>query len=450
MSIKNTAALIAALLFVLIPSLPPPVAAAPAQQAAVSPDIIGIVARDPWYEYGTNPRYPGQPNYEAQDRMGRILAEAGARWVRIELIVQEGAGSFEEQIARNDYFIDEVAPHYGLKVMGLLAFRLVDVDPRDSGAGGLLSDMYYKPEETAYGGGVNQYMQRWLERALWIMNRYQGRVSAYEVLNEPNRMPVVAGSFPGGEGIAPARIATLHTKLYRCFKQNQCAHTVADPTWRAGIKLVLGGLHPRGSDRLVGPSGGPMSDRDYLAALYTSSAFSTYRTTYGAFPIDGLGYHPYPAEIVTTLAAVDGEVARISARLDDLRARLRAALQTTDPAAADLPFWITEIGYNAAYPGQSVAGQTAFLRAIFTMLAARPDVATAFWFKYEDFPPGSGPGAQRWGLVQIPFSEGDPRCPGQTCYAPSGEPASRRPGFWALRELAGLPTYRLLLPIVTR
>ncbi|MEI8167564.1 MAG: glycosyl hydrolase [Chloroflexales bacterium] len=453
MSIRSTTALVAALLFVLLPSLPPPAvvgAATPmAQPAPISPAMLGVVVRDPWYEYGTNPRYPNQPNYEAQETMGRILAEAGARWVRLEFIVQAGAGSFEAQIARNDYFINAVAPRYGLKVMGLLAFRLVDVDPRDSSDVGLLSDNYLAVSATPYGGGVNQYMQAWLNQALQIVNRYQDRVAAYEVLNEPNRLPVL-GNFAGGEGIAPARVATLHTKLYRCFRQNQCAYTVADPTWRAGVQLVLGGLHPKGSDTIIGPADVAMSDRDYLAALYRSAAFSGYRATYGAFPLDGIGYHPYPAEIVTSLAGVGDEVTRISGRLDALRAQLRATLQPSDPAAAELPFWITEIGYNAAAPGQSVGGQTAFLRAIFTTLAARGDVARVFWFKYEDFPPANGPSAQRWGLIQIPFTESDPRCPGEACYAADGVPSARRPNFWALRELGGLPIYRLILPFVVQ
>ncbi|HMQ35888.1 MAG TPA: glycosyl hydrolase [Chloroflexaceae bacterium] len=448
---KSALALLTALVTTLLAGLaapPPATTAAPPAQARISPDAIGVVVRDPWYEFGVNPTYPAQPNYAAQERMGELLAEAGARWVRLEFIVQDGAGSFEAQIARNDYFIDVVAPRHGLKVLGLLAFRLVDIDPRN-GEAGLISRSYLT--SSPYGGGVNQYMQDWLDRALWIMNRYEGRVAAYEVFNEPNRLPVIGG-FRGGEGIAPETVATLHTKLYRCFKQNQCDRTVDDPAWRPGVQLLVGGLHPRGSDKILGtlPEGGTLSDRDYLARLFTSPAFGGYRDSYGAFPVDGIGYHPYPAEIVTTLAAVDDEVARISRRLDEVRARLRAALQSTDPAAAELPFWITEIGYNAGYPGQSAAGQTLFLRAVFTTLATRGDVARVFWFKYEDFPPAGGPDTQRWGLVRIPFTEGDRRCPGGACYATSGEPELRRPAFWALRELAGLPVYRQVLPVVVR
>jgi hypothetical protein len=82
-------------------------------------------------------------------------------------------------------------------------------------------------------------------------------------------------------------------------------------------------------------------------------------------------------------------------------------------------------------------------------LAARDDIATIFWFKYEDFPPASGPLAQKWGVVRIPFTE-DAACPGGACYDPTGEPAYRRPAFWTYRELAGLPVTRIYLPLVGR
>lgn len=431
---------LATLSFVASPSAGAQTTAGP----AVSRDMIGIVVRDPWYEFGTHPAYPNRPNYIAQERMGQILAEAGVRRVRVEFLVRDrGAGSFAEQIARYDYFINEVAPRHGLSVMGLLGFGLVDIDPRDR-AYGLIARTDTDP---VYGGGVNPYMRLWLDRALQIMNRYQGRVAAYEILNEQNRLPAEQG-FAGGEGIDPVLTGRLHTKLYRCFKRNECDHRSEDPAWRAGITLVIGGLHPRGSDMLL-PSGRRlMTDRDYLVELYTSEPFSSYFGAYGAYPADALGYHPYPAEI-RLAAPVEEEVGRIDQRLELLRLRLRQALQATSPAAAEVPLWITEIGYNAAYLQQNSAGQAAFLRAVYRQMAARSDVAVVFWFKYEDFPPLSGPNAQHWGIVRIPFVE-DPRCPGGACYDPAGEPAFRREAYFTLREVAGLPVERRFLPLVGR
>jgi hypothetical protein len=112
-------------------------------------------------------------------------------------------------------------------------------------------------------------------------------------------------------------------------------------------------------------------------------------------------------------------------------------------------YWITEIGYNAAFKQQDEAGQANFLRAVYTGLANRGDVDTIFWFKYEDFPPASGPNAQRWGIVSIPFTE-SVTCPGGACYDIGGEPRARRLAYFEYRALAGLPVYRLSLPVVAQ
>jgi hypothetical protein len=65
------------------------VPATPAQ-AATTPldgDFMGMVVRDPWFDFGTNPAFPGQPNKAFQDRMGATLAEMGVRWVRLDVRV---------------------------------------------------------------------------------------------------------------------------------------------------------------------------------------------------------------------------------------------------------------------------------------------------------------------------------------------------------------------------
>ena len=88
------------------------------------------------------------------------------------------------------------------------------------------------------------------------------------------------------------------------------------------------------------------------------------------------------------------------------------------------------------------------MRDVYSSLSARGDVANVFWFKYEDFPPDSGPNAQHWGVVQIPFTTG--ACPGGACYDLSGTPAVYRGSYLAYRELAGLPMARTYVPLVGR
>ncbi|WP_245860492.1 hypothetical protein [Candidatus Chloroploca asiatica] len=421
---------------------------APEAPGLIDRELIGMVVRDPWYDFNANPIFPNEVDYVAQDRMGQELAAAGVRWVRLEFIIDEQVGSVEENLARYDYFLTQVAPRYNLKVLGLLGFALViNVDPRHPEYGLVVAGSI----DPNYGGGVNGYMRTWLDRALTIATRYEGQLHAYQILNEQNRLPVSPGQFGGGEGLDPVLIGRLHTKFYRCFKRNECAFTSPDPAWRAGLDIVSGGLHPRGSDRLL-PSnriqvdGKPISDIAYLLELFATEPFRDYFLANGRYPLDGLGYHPYPVEIVTTLATIESDVARMDQRLNEVRTALTNG---ASPAGASVPFWITEVGYNVAYSRQTIAGQSLFLRTVFLQLAQRNDLARIFWFKYEDFPPAEGPNAQQWGIVHIPFTE-DSRCPGGACYVPGGEPAYRRPSFWALRELAGLPVDRIYLPLLRR
>jgi hypothetical protein len=264
-------------------------------------------------------------------------------------------------------------------------------------------------------------------------------VDAYEVLNEQNRLP------PQGKAAPASLVARLHTKFYRWLKVPQIPDGAA---WRDEVKVIMGGLHPKGT--LEKGQAGYISDADYLRQLYgynpktglpsSGEPFQEYLTKYGQYPLDGLGYHPYPEEIRLSLQA-DADL--IDERLTTIRSVLS---EVQDPGRR---YWITEIGYNAAFKQQNEAEQAAFMRAVYTGLAQRGDVDGIFWFKYEDFPPASGPNAQRWGIVRIPFTE-SAVCPGGACYQIEGEPDAHRLTYFVYRELAGLPVERLRLPLVTQ
>ncbi len=385
-----------------------------AQTVAVAEGLRGLVIRDPWYDFGTIPSQPNQPNFAAQDEMGRMLALLGVTWVRLEFHIEAGtAREVEAQIARNDYFINEVAPRHKLKVLGLLGFNL----QRGRDEYDLLSTKFIT--DTVYGGGVNDYMQIWLDRARLIADRYQDRVLAYEVLNEQNRLP------PDGRPIPADVAARLHTKFYRFFR-NVDRNRPGDQRWRENVKIILGGLHPAGSWD-VGSSK-YVSDRDYIRQLYRSDGFRSYRENFLSWPLDGLGYHPYPEEI---RVSPQSDMNLITTRMNAVRDVLR---EVGDPF---VPFWITELGYNAGFRNQTTDEQAEFLRQSILTMASRDDVETFFWFKYEDFPPATGPNAQLWGVVRIPFTE-DNRCAGGACYDLMGRPDLLRPAFWTMRELTGV------------
>jgi hypothetical protein len=416
-------------------------AAAP---AALDREFMGMVIRDPYYDFDTA---SSQPNRAAQDRMGQFLADAGVRWVRLDFLADpDGHVDF----AKYDYFIGTVAPRHGFKVLGLIGTASIrtftergyypmflNIDPATMG-------------HDVYGYGLNQYMIEWLDEALRIAERYDGsnpqagRVHAFETFNEVNRL------FGDGSnldkrleyaGMDPERVARMHAKFYRiCKNADGLQPTVRCP---ADTQIVVGGLHAKGTSN---PRNSwqketfIFTDQQYLQRMY-ETAFSDSKAVIGRWPVDGIGYHPYPEEI---------RLSPNNSYVDKGLNRMRDTIDQNDPGR---PFWITEVGYNVGFRvngvTQTEAGQAAFMRDVYTSLHARGDVATLFWFKYEDFPPAGGANAQRWGIVRIPFEENS-ACPGGACYEPSGQPAQIRQSFFAYRELAGVPTQRFYTPLIRR
>ncbi|MDZ4719049.1 MAG: hypothetical protein SH847_11405 [Roseiflexaceae bacterium] len=390
----------------------------------MSADKMGMVIRDPWYEFGTSPGHPNEPNIAFQERMGAILEDLGVRWVRLEFHI--AGDDVEASVARCDHFINVVAPRHHLMILGLLSFGIMrDYPPDTSSDPRSLTSPIPDNQAHPYGSGVNEYMRKWLDRARFIADRYAGNVHAYEILNEQNRMP------PSGTAIPAVLVARLHTKFYRLFRQVD-RQALGDQSWRDAIQIILGGLHPKGTGEPENAT--YTTDLEYLYQIYASDGFNGYRGTYGRFPVDGIAYHPYPEEVRLSLrryprgSDAAWEATMLNYRLDELRQVLR------NVGHPDVPFWITEVGYNIAYGNHTAHGQALFMDAVQRMLITRLDVAVSFWFKYEDFPPAEGPNAQQWGVVHIPFSAGP--WPGGALYDPTGTPQYLRAAYHVFRALA--------------
>ncbi|HWQ15865.1 MAG TPA: hypothetical protein VNL77_23905 [Roseiflexaceae bacterium] len=272
-------------------------AAALAATPALDPELMGMVVRDPWFDWDTHPAFAGGPNQAFQDRMGAVLASAGVRWVRLDFRIAAPLSPTAElppdfvacEIAKNDYFITQVAPRHGFKVLGLLSFDLIqgtDANLLDTGPFSVTSK---------YGFGVNLYMDEWLDRALMVADRYGELVAAYQVLNEQNRLPQYLPGGPVGNAIEPHIVGRLVTKLYRFCRgiaplpPEEAVHGCRD------AQIVLGGLHPRGTSDAQGNV--VMTDAEYLQKIYADSSFQDFFGAHQSWPIDGIGYHPYPEEI---------------------------------------------------------------------------------------------------------------------------------------------------------
>ncbi|CAA9579303.1 MAG: hypothetical protein AVDCRST_MAG18-2930 [uncultured Thermomicrobiales bacterium] len=406
------------LLIPLIPRSTPTraaVAEAPALPTATrsaDADFYGIVGRDPWFEWGTDPeRYPNDVNRAALEGMARDLAYAGAGWVRIELRADHDANALGGpgyiDYRKWDWFIKECAPKYGLKVLFLLGSAVIKhsaVDPTVSFS--RINDPADRPD------GTNNYSRLFAARAKEIADHFGDSVAAYEILNEANISEILFVE-SGGTQIEfnPEIYGALLTDVYAAIKP-------AHPK----VQLIVGGLlygfRPTGS-----------ADYDYLYVLYQSKRAQEYRLVNGRYPWDGVASHAYYV----------GDVRKIVDHYWQLRGVMVAAGDDNNK------LWLTEIGlvggpskvrpeFLAAMPTTEEEKQAAFIRELFPLLLneVRGFVANVFWFKYEDFLLPNG--WANYGLVRLPID---------TRGTYGQPPVPRKPAFAAFQSFANpgaLPT----------
>lgn len=221
-----------------------------------------------------------------------------------------------------------------------------------------------------------------------LATRYQGRVAAYEIWNEPN-----LNYEWGYRDPSPAEYTALLQAAYRAIK-------AADPA----AVVVSGGLAPTG-----GGSAEAMSDLLFLEGMYQAGARGHF---------DALGSHPYSYGLPPDAAPPDTITFAEVARQHALMARYNDAAT---------PIWITEMGWVlethwdlGEYHSQGVdlLQQAAYLRRAHEKIETEwPFVEAVFLFNL-DFsiaPWYAAPEQMRW-------------------YAILNPDRSPRPAFTTLRE----------------
>jgi hypothetical protein len=326
--------------------------------AIAPPDFFGVVGRDPWYDFNTDPTNPDRPNLVFEENMAQQLSLMGARWIRIEFHADtksEVKGGLIDY-RKYDAFINEIAPRYHLKVLALI------------GSGATLaqtaadSNLSYRHinDPADQPDGSNVFIRFFAARVKEIADHYGDKVGAYELLNEPN--------FWEGFKVDPEKFATLMTLSYSVTKP---AHS--------GVGFILGAIAATGKPELdhVG----------YLRSIYQSKAVQNFKQSgphfnNNPFPFDGVAWHPYFADPWVSLYTVDQAI-QVMRQVGD----------------ASNKIWITETGVygsfddsncNTGSSGQGDEEQAQFLRVLYTQAAQKQEeIANIFWFKYEDFYDGS-------------------------------------------------------------
>lgn len=357
--------LAASTVVVIAASVAPLFVAAPARAAAPPPPAVSACG-----SFGMN---PGQPLDDQTGVVGLTLdyakqiAATGATYVRLDFIRKAGASQVD--LAVYDKILDDLATA-GLRPLGLLGPGLVTGDQAQWNA---------SPDPTT---GANAMADAFVAEASRIIAHFYARSVTWEIWNEPNAWTKCspledAACDPGASGATYVRPEVLANILFRL-------NPSTDGTGATYLnQLVVGGLLGHDADPGDGSKGFTYLDAFYDAVARIGPALNATTTT----PWSGFGYHPYLDDGRDVPSCASDYVAR----LDELAAR-RAQHGDTSQA------WLTEVGWSskpqdgltdADAQAQRLAlqdKQASNVTKVMSTLTARPDVATAFLFKFQDSP----------------------------------------------------------------
>lgn len=361
-------------------------------------EFFGMVGRDPWYEYGTNPEdHPNDVNRAFLENMVADMADMGVRWIRFEFRaetdVPEGPGPIDW--SKHDWFINELLPSYDMQALALLGSGLVGDKDRIY----QFKHINDRPSQI----GRNSYTQVFMEHVEQIADRYGDNIAAFEILNEPNNNQILSWETNGQvEEVDPLIYGRLVIDSYNTIKEIS-----------PDSEVVVGALlhhHLDGVDQHF----------DWMDRVYDSVHVRTYKSTNGKHPWDAVSIHPY---FLTAEGVID--------HMHEFR-ELQSSYNDSSP------LWLTEIGLEAhppawtsfgiMDPSDSELAQAQFMEEVYTRLPEEtPFVERAFWFKYEDFgnPRDSYAG---WGLVRLRASDYQ--------YGPEATPWPRKLGHFVYQSMA--------------
>jgi hypothetical protein len=225
--------------------------------------------------------------------------------------------------------------------------------------------------ESVPGGGEpdsDDYVNRYTDAAVKIIDHFKDRVRVYEIFNEPNNWRDSVSKRPM---ISPLYLAKLLQQIYLAAKhdggrnQNPCDQ----------VTIVSGALFSfDGTDA-----------SDYLTQIYQQGrsqlAWDWMRANVGTYPLDAIGYHIYVGQ--SSSATVASVKAATQKNLDGLS----AAIDAQEVAGSNKQIWLTEFGWTTDQV--SAQQQADFLTASYQQFDADGRVAAAFWFTFQDFTNGN-------------------------------------------------------------
>jgi hypothetical protein len=290
-----------------------------------------------------------------QDEALRLMAQAGAGWVKINFRL----GGFKNWTETTTFgysalsLYDQIianALNRKLKVLGELS---------NEAWNGLDTHWQGNNAETVVGGnGDNQYIRDFSQYAAVVLAKhYAGQIDVWEVWNEPSQSATY---------MYPSNFAQLLAQVYTKTK-------VAGVT---NVRFVSGGI-----TALQDSSGNITADSvgaSYLRQVYSQgkvlAGWETIRSQYGSYPLDTVGQHIY----------LDGFGRTSSANIGTALQLLRNAYVASEGGSTTKKTVITEFGWATNNVSEQV--QASNLQTAYTTYKQTAYVERAYWFFTRDEP----------------------------------------------------------------
>lgn len=281
----------------------------------------------------------------------KALAATGTEYVRLNFILGSWSSPTDTTLYNGktwmqcyDSIVNSLTSR-GLKVYGLIGSESV------KNAGGLNTDQF-----------VNAYTKNFTA----IVEHFKDRVRVYESLNEPN-------DWAGGTTaqVEPYWFAKMLQQIYLSVKIDD--RHINDPSWK--VTLVSGPLFGHDIASSYGDTAAPYLDAVYKAGIEQLS-WSSIKTRYGSYPLDGIGYHTYVTQGTNTPEVIKN---RLNYNINSIW----DVVSNYEGTGSAKKIWISECGWNTAHISESEQARNVTIA--FTLFRDHPRVALGTWFQICDF-----------------------------------------------------------------
>jgi hypothetical protein len=279
-----------------------------------------------------------------------FMANTGTGYVRINFILDQWSSPAEDGWLQVYDTIVNGLKARRIEIYGLIGHETVRESPEDN---------FRDARENA---AANAWIDRYAENFITVVKHFRDRVKVFESFNEPN-------DWHGGNKawIHPYWFAKMLERIYRAVKMER---GFTDVTLVSGPVLAhdLGG-----AENMTSMATGYL--RDTYQAGKEKHGWEDVRSSFGSYPLDGIGYHLYVREASESTPA---DIQRTHKKYLDA---VSGIVQQQD--AAQKGIYVSEFGWSSA-SGEDFQARS--LKAGFEYLREDRRVALAIYFCTQDFP----------------------------------------------------------------